>query len=92
MTENRMAIKIDPEHVAHALRQEAVEQLGGAANEIVLDFGAVARIDANAIRALEELSGLAGEQNVRVVLRAVNMDIYKVLKLVNLAPRFGFES
>ncbi len=91
MTENRMGIKIDPEHVAHSLRQEAVEQLGGAANEIVLDFGAVARIDANAIRALEELSGLADERSVRVVLRGVNMDIYKVLKLVDLAARFGFE-
>jgi len=87
-----MGIKIDPEHVAHALRQEAVEQLGGAANEIVLDFSAVARIDANSIRALEELAASAGEQNVRVVLRAVNMDVYKVLKLVGLAARFGFES
>ncbi len=86
-----MGIKIDPEHAAHSLRQEAVEQLGGAAEEIVLDFGAVARIDANAIRALEELAGLADERSVRVVLRGVNMDIYKVLKLVDLAARFGFE-
>ncbi|MDR3699985.1 MAG: STAS domain-containing protein [Candidatus Sulfopaludibacter sp.] len=92
MTENCINIKIDPEQVAHTLRQEAVEQLAGAGNEVLLDFGAVPRIDANAIRALEELAGLADDRSVRVVLRAVNMDIYRVLKLMNLAARFRFVS
>jgi anti-anti-sigma regulatory factor len=92
MTENRIGIKIDPEHAAHTLQQEAMEQLAGAANEVLLDFAAVQRIDASAIRALEELAGLADERSVRVVLRAVNMDIYKVLKLMNLAARFHFVS
>ncbi len=92
MTENCIRIKLDPEHVAHTLRQEAVEQLAGAADEMLLDFRAVPRIDANAIRALEELSGMADERSVRVLLCAVNMDIYKVLKLLNLSARFHFVS
>jgi anti-anti-sigma regulatory factor len=92
MTENGIRIKIDAEDAAHTLRQEAVEQLAGATNEVLLDFGAVPRIDGNAIRALEELAGMADERSVRITLRGVNMDIYKVLKLMNLAARFHFVS
>jgi anti-anti-sigma regulatory factor len=61
-----------------------------AEGEAVLDFSSVLRIDANAVRALEELAGLADDRSVKVVLRAVNMDIYMVLKLLRLAERFSF--
>ena len=59
---------------------------------MVLDFSAVRRIDPNAVKALEELAGLADDRSVKVVLRAVNMDIYRVLKLLKLAPRFSFQT
>ncbi len=92
MTENCIRIKLDPEQAAHTLRQEAVEQLADAAEEMLLDFSAMPRIDANTIGALEEFAAKADERPVRVVLCAVNMDIYKVLKLLNLAARFHFVS
>ena len=81
--------KIDGDHVAEAL-QETREKLNGAQGEVVLDFSSVRRIDPHALRAMEALAGSADEKSVKIVLRGVNIDIYKVLKLVKLTPRFSF--
>jgi len=83
--------KVDAEHLADSLI-EAREQLDSVTGETVLDFSAVHRIDASALRALQELARAADERNVKIGLRAVNVDIYKVLKLMSLAPRFSFMS
>jgi len=90
MTTNDVCIKLDPERVAPALQQEAVAAVNNAPGEVVLDFSSVLRIDPNAVGAMEELAGLADDKSVKVVLRAVNMDVYKVLKLVKLTQRFSF--
>jgi anti-anti-sigma regulatory factor len=92
MTTNALCIKLDPERVAAALRQEAVEAVSSVEGEVVLDFSSVLRIDPNVVGAMEELAGLADGKSIKVVLRAVNMDIYKVLKLVKLTRRFSFLS
>jgi len=42
------------------------------------------------VRALQTLAATADEKTVKVVLRGVNIEIYKVLKLVKLARRFSF--
>jgi anti-anti-sigma regulatory factor len=70
--------------------QEAVEKVNGAESEVILDFSEVLRIDGNAVSAMEELAGLADERSVKVVLKAVNPDIYRVLKQLRLAQRFSF--
>ena len=57
---------------------------------MILDFSAVRRIDPDALTLLKALAGLADEKGVKLALRGVNVSIYKVLKLVNLAPRFSF--
>lgn len=90
MTTTAAWIRVDPERPAHALQQEAVESVKSAEGEVVLDFVSVLRIDASVVRALEELAGLADNRSVKVVLRAVNVDIYKVLKLLKLTQRFCF--
>jgi anti-anti-sigma regulatory factor len=82
-------LKIDEMRVAQAL-QEAGEKLEGAEGEVVLDFSSVCRIDPSALRAMEEFAGIADEKGVKVVLRGVNVDVYKVLKLVKMAKRFSF--
>jgi anti-anti-sigma regulatory factor len=82
-------IKIDEECVAHGLQQTR-EKLQASGSEVVLDFSSVHRIDASAIRELEALSEIADRKTLRVGLRGVNVEIYKVLKLVRLAPRFSF--
>jgi len=42
------------------------------------------------LQSLEALAGLADAKAARMELRGVNVEIYKVLKLVKLAPRFSF--
>jgi anti-anti-sigma regulatory factor len=82
-------MKVDGGHVADALR-EAVNKMGAADGEMVLDFSGVERVDAKAVTALEELAVKAKEKSVRIVLRGVNVGIYKVLKLARLDREFGF--
>ena len=48
------------------------------------------RLDSAALRALEELADKADAKAVKLVLRGVNVDVYKVLKLVKLASRLSF--
>lgn len=92
MTTNAHWIKVDAERAVHTLQQEAVEKVNAAEGELLLDFSGVHRIDSSVVKALEELAGLADERSVRVVLRAVNMDIYRVLKLLKLTSRFSFQT
>ena len=57
--------------------------------EAVLDFSSIRRIDTSGVRALEDLVRLADAKSVKVVLRGVNVDVYKVLKLMKLTRRFS---
>ncbi len=84
-------LKIDEERVVQAL-QKAGEKLGGVEGEVALDFSAVRRIDPSGLRAMEEFASVAAKQGVKVVLRGVDVGIYKVLKLVKLTSRFSFVS
>jgi anti-anti-sigma regulatory factor len=72
--------------------QEALEKVNGAQSEVIVDFSTVPRIDGKVVRALEELAALADAKSVKVVLRAVNVDIYRVLKLMKLTARFTFQT
>jgi anti-anti-sigma regulatory factor len=88
-TEIPELLEMDGEHVAEAL-QAAGEKLDGSGGEMVLDFSSVRRVDPSALKAMEELAGSADDKAVKVVLRGVNVNVYKVLKLAKLAPRFSF--
>lgn len=82
-------LNIDGERVVPAL-QEAGEKLDGGEGEAVLDFSSVRRIDSRALRAMEEFAHTAETKGVKVALRGVNVDVYKVLKLVKLTRQFAF--
>jgi anti-anti-sigma regulatory factor len=84
-----VGIKIDEERVVTALH-EAEERLACSEEEVILDLSSVRRIDANAISALDGLAQMADKKGVKVVLRGVNVSVYKVLKLVKLSSRFSF--
>jgi anti-anti-sigma regulatory factor len=81
--------KIDEDCVVQALR-DACENVDKADGELVLDFSSVCRIDPSALRAMEKLADTADDKAVKVVLHGVNIDIYKVLKLVDLTRGFSF--
>lgn len=57
---------------------------------MVFDFASVRRIDSGAVRALEDFAGVADEKAVKIVLCGVNVDVYKVLKLIKLRGRISF--
>lgn len=86
---NAVFLNIEETRVVAALRA-AGEKLDGREGEVVLDFSSVRRIDSNALPAMEELARIADEKSVKVALRGVNIDVYKVLKLVKLSRRFSF--
>lgn len=80
---------IDEQSVVPAL-QDAGEKLNVAEGQMVLDFVSVRRIDSNALRAIEEFASKADRKGTKVSLCGVNIDVYKVLKIVKLTPRFTF--
>lgn len=75
---------------ARSLIRDAAEQLGSAGHELVLDFSGVERIDAAALLELEELAAKARQSSVKIAIRGVNVDVYKVLKLVAVAGQFTY--
>jgi anti-anti-sigma regulatory factor len=83
--------KMDVENIVSVL-QEAARKVDSADGEVVLDFSAVRRIAPSTLRALEDLVNNADAKAVKVVLRGVSVDLYKVLKLVKLASRFAYVS
>ena len=89
MTTNVEWLEIEGERVIQTL-QKARETLDGAQGDVVLDFSSVRRINPSGLRVMEKLAGIADDKAVKVVLRGVNVDIYKVLKLVKLTSRFSF--
>jgi anti-anti-sigma regulatory factor len=82
-------VDIDEERIVLAL-QEAAEKLDRMQSEAIVDFSSVRRLDSSALQALEEFARIADEKAVKVALRGVNIDVYKVLKLVKLTWRFSF--
>jgi anti-anti-sigma regulatory factor len=82
-------IKVDETRIAQTLR-EVGEKLDGTEGEVALDFSSALRIDGSVLRAMEELARIAEGKNVKIALRGVNVDVYKVLKLVKLTRRFSF--
>jgi len=80
---------IDGEGVANALR-EIRDKIVGDGGQVLLDFSAVRRIDAGALKSLELVARVADEKAVKVVICGANVEVYKVLKLARLASRFQF--
>lgn len=89
MPTSAVLLNLNNEHVADALRT-ARETLNSAEGELQLDFSSVSRIDAAGLHALKELVASAREKSVPITLRGVNVELYKVLKLVRLASHFSF--
>ena len=91
MATSVLSFEINGERAVNAL-QEAGERLGGADGEVLLDLSSVRRIDSNTIRAMEVFAGIAAEKGIKIILRGVNVEVYKVLKLVNLSRKFSFQN
>ena len=73
-----------------AALDHAVKQLDDAAKEIVLDFSSIRHIHSSDLRRLEEFAHAAEVKKIRVLLRGVNVDVYKALKLARITREFEF--
>ena len=69
---------------------ELGKTLNHTQGEVVVDFSSLRRVDGIVLHALEEFAAKAESSSVRVTLRGVNVDVYKVLALVQLTSRFSF--
>jgi ABC-type transporter Mla MlaB component len=85
-----MLVKIDGKRIADSV-QEAQSKLNGS-SEAVLDFTCVLRVEPKDLVALEELVQVAENSGIKIELLGVNVGIYKVLKLAQLASRFAFRA
>jgi len=86
-----VTMKVDGVGVLPML-QAAREQLAAAPAEVVLDFSSAKCIDSVALQAMEDLAHAAEGTRTKLILSGVGIDIYKVLKLTNVAPRFVFRN
>jgi anti-anti-sigma regulatory factor len=77
---------------AGPLLRAALERLDSADPVLEVDLSRVERLDAAALRAIGELAAKARDRSVQVVLRGVNVRVYKVLKLVAVAGQFSFQN
>lgn len=89
MVSKAVSMQKKDESVINVLN-DALKTVESADGELMLDFSSADRIDSGVLRKMEELAGKAEQRNVKVVLRGINVDIYKVLKLGRLASRFTF--
>jgi anti-anti-sigma regulatory factor len=82
-------VRVDAERLVQSL-QDAHLKLGFADGELVLDMCSVTKVNGRAISALDTLAAAAAEKKIKLVLRAVNIDVYRVLKVARLTERFSF--
>lgn len=87
MRTNSVWLIADAEGAAGTLR-EVLDNLDMSEGEVALDFSSVRRVDTSALAVMQQLASKAG--NTKVVLRGVNVDVYRVLKLVKLSSQFTF--
>ncbi len=81
--------KIDHEHVLKSL-QECEDKVRDPQGELLLDFTTVEKLDTSSLRELEKLAGIMERQKAKLVLRGVNVSLYKVLKLARLTDHLRF--
>lgn len=80
---------IEQQNVVEDLEQ-AGKKLDPEQDPQILDFAAVRRIDSGGLRAIQDFAQRADEKKVKVVLRGVDVNVYKTLKLAHLTCRFSF--
>lgn len=56
----------------------------------VLDFSLIERLDSSSLTAVRELSQRARDGHSKVILRGMNVEVYKALKLAKLTSGLSF--
>ena len=85
-----IAVMVKVDEAMGPLLHAAEDKLSGEVSEVLVDMSAVRRVNASAVGALQAFLELAEVRGIRVGLRGVHVEVYKVLKLVKLASRLTF--
>lgn len=80
---------MNEERIAQQLN-DIREKLATEGPEVLLDFFLAQSLDPASINALGELATAAEATSARIVMRGVNVEMYKVLKLAGLCDKFSF--
>ncbi len=76
------------------LLPEAVEsariKLDEGESQVVIDFSLVQRLDTRLLASMSDLASIAKAKDNSITLRAVNVEVYKALKLARLTSSFSF--
>jgi len=56
----------------------------------VVDFSRVERLDSNSLASVRELAQRAEDSESKVIVRGLNVEVYKALKLAKLTSGFSF--
>ncbi len=76
------------------LLPEAVEsariKLDQADSQVVMDFSLVQRLDTRLLASMSDLASIAKAKDNSITLHAVNVEVYKALKLARLTSSFSF--
>ena len=88
MVMNAVLLNIEGEGLASSL-QEWGDNLTGVEGDVVLDLSSVRRVDPADLTALTAFADQAAAKSVKVELRGVGIDVYRVLKLARVAKRFS---
>jgi anti-anti-sigma regulatory factor len=83
-----VSLKLNGADLVEAL-QAAGQKLEDMEGDLILDFSSVHRVSPAALSAMSDFVDTADERSVTVVLRGVNVDVYRVLKLARLTQRFS---
>ena len=70
--------------------ETAGKTLDGEPQQLGVDLSCVHRIDSAGLNAIQDFAHVADEKKVKVVLRGVNVNVYKMLKLARLTRHFLF--
>lgn len=82
-------LKIEEDRLGENL-EEACDKLDTADGEVLLDFSSVRRIYPVGVKLLERFVTTAQQRSIKVAMRGVSIEVYKVLKLVDLTSRLRF--
>ncbi len=76
------------------LLHEAVEsariKLDEGESQVVMDFSLVHRLDSSLLASISDLAAIAKAKDNSITLHAVNVEVYKALKLARLTSSFSF--
>jgi anti-anti-sigma regulatory factor len=89
METNTAFLSIEENNLISAF-EKARQAMDGEAQQLGVDLSCVHRIDSAGLNAIQDLAHRADEKKVKVVLRGVNVNVYKMLKLARLTRHFSF--